>query len=85
MGFLFEEGSLKTSGAKGVFLYADPIPGEGVVYQFEGMFLQTTPVRFQVWRPVDQSGQLYYLVGEKRYTPPAVPITAAVRIVIKLY
>ena len=43
----------------------------GTVVGFKGMFSNSSDIKFQVWRPLEDDR--YLLVGEKDFTPPRVP------------
>ena len=63
---LSRRGSLP-EGARGVFIYSHLTFRTGVVTRFYAYVQRSSPIRFQVWRPVGQDR--YSLVGEKRAVP----------------
>lgn len=50
-------------------LMSEVVLEEGVVFAYSAFFRSEKPVRFQIWRPVENVSESYQLVGETRVIP----------------
>ena len=50
-------------------LMSEVVLDEGVVFAYSAFFRSEKPVRFQIWRPVENVSESYQLVGETRVIP----------------
>jgi len=55
--------------ARTTVLMSDVILNEGVVFAYSAFFRSDKPVRFQIWRPVENVSDSYQLIGETRVIP----------------
>ncbi|KAK2174616.1 hypothetical protein NP493_789g00012 [Ridgeia piscesae] len=63
-------GSTGIDFAGALWIMADKIPTDGVVFAYSAYFRSVKPVRFQIWRPVvKESDDVHRLVGETWVVP----------------